>query len=244
VDPASTRNISLDRPVHRTSAYAFVVDRIRRAIHLGVYLPDEPLPSERELAKQFEVSRVTAREALRVLEGEGYLRSRPGTRRPVVQIQVRGPEELQLELRARFREFEDILDFRVANERAAASLAAQRRTDDELSALMVSVEEMRASTSLAEFRRADSRFHLLVADASRNRLIRDAVEDARAAMFLPIDALDFEFVLPTSLRGHMRVFQAIRGQDATKAGRAMADHIEVTRRELRSVLAVGAGARP
>jgi GntR family transcriptional regulator, transcriptional repressor for pyruvate dehydrogenase complex len=212
------------------------VDRIRRAIHLGTYLPGERLPSERTLASQLAVSRVTIREALRVLEGEGYLRSEPGTSGPLILPQVRGHEDLVRELRARLPELEDILTFRIANERATAGLAAERRIQKDLDGLEESVEEMRASTSLPEFRRADSAFHLLVADVARNGLFRRAVEDARAAMFLPVDALDFDFALANSLRGHARVLKAIAAADGRRADAAMADHIEITRQELHGLL--------
>ena len=60
-------------PIRTTHAYEEVCTRLRRAIHLGEYVPGNRLPSERDLADQFGVSRVTVREAIRVLEGEGYI---------------------------------------------------------------------------------------------------------------------------------------------------------------------------
>ena len=63
----------LMRPLVTPSAYAAVVERIRRALALGVLLPGERLPAERALAEELGVSRVTVREALRVLQGEGLL---------------------------------------------------------------------------------------------------------------------------------------------------------------------------
>jgi GntR family transcriptional repressor for pyruvate dehydrogenase complex len=60
-------------PIQARSTHDLVVDRLRRAIHLGTYLPGDRLPPERELAMQFGVSRVTVREALSLLQGEGFL---------------------------------------------------------------------------------------------------------------------------------------------------------------------------
>src|SRR5260370_20628724 len=65
-------------PVTVPAAYEQVVQRIRRMITLGEVLPDEHLPTERALAESFHVSRVTVREALRILQGEGLIESRRG----------------------------------------------------------------------------------------------------------------------------------------------------------------------
>ncbi|MBT5037425.1 MAG: winged helix-turn-helix transcriptional regulator, partial [Rhodospirillaceae bacterium] len=65
-------------PVRPTSACELVVEQLRRAIHLGRFLAGDKLPPERELAKQLGVSRTTVREAVKVLEGEGLVRSKRG----------------------------------------------------------------------------------------------------------------------------------------------------------------------
>src|ERR1700747_3390627 len=76
MEPPSSRLV----PVTVPAAYESVVPRIRWMITLGEVLPDEHLPTERALAESFQVSRVTVREALRILQGEGLIdaRGRPG----------------------------------------------------------------------------------------------------------------------------------------------------------------------
>ena len=59
-------------PVRKIAVHELVVSRLRRAIHLGDYLPGDRLPSERDIADRLEVSRESVREAIRVLESEGY----------------------------------------------------------------------------------------------------------------------------------------------------------------------------
>src|SRR5262245_21338895 len=59
--------------IEKPAAYELVVNQLKRAIHLGSYVPGDKLPPERALAEQLGVSRVTTREALRVLQGEGYI---------------------------------------------------------------------------------------------------------------------------------------------------------------------------
>ena len=58
--------------------YQRIVEQIEDAIARGELKPGQRLPSERELVVQFGASRSTVREALRVLESNGVVRSRPG----------------------------------------------------------------------------------------------------------------------------------------------------------------------
>jgi DNA-binding FadR family transcriptional regulator len=222
-------------------SYAAVAEAIRRAIALGRYLPGERLPPERALAAELGVARATLREALRVLEGEGALAIRRGASGGAVVL----PAALSVgdpgALREKAGEFEDLLDFRLAVEPAAARLAAQRRTEDEYLRLHAILDGMRLHTAMPHFRRGDSAFHLAIAEAARNARLRQAVEDGRVGMALPLDALDFAVMLAKALEGHRAILAAIAAGDAAWAERAMVAHIEDTRRELRLVLGLEAG---
>ena len=61
-------------PVERVPMYEVVARRLRRAIHLGDLLPGDTFPPERELAETLGVSRVTLREAIRLLPEVPQLR--------------------------------------------------------------------------------------------------------------------------------------------------------------------------
>jgi DNA-binding FadR family transcriptional regulator len=231
--------VPVDEPVETIAAYKLVVERLRRAIHLRQYVPGDRLPSERKLAESLGVSRVTVREALRVLQGEGYLESRRGAMGgPFVVHRTEPAKRLQQIFRDRRAEFESILDFRVVVEGGAARLAALRRSEEELEWLRSAIEEMRASEDLIGFRRADSAFHLALANAAANPMLREAIERARAAMFLPMDALDQELRLADWVEWHQRLLAAIEAGDAGRAERAMRRHIERNRSEIRAILGV------
>ena len=66
------------QPVQTVRAYQRIVEQVEEALARGDLAPGQRLPSERELVAQFAVSRSTVREALRVLESNGVVRSRPG----------------------------------------------------------------------------------------------------------------------------------------------------------------------
>jgi GntR family transcriptional regulator, transcriptional repressor for pyruvate dehydrogenase complex len=229
--------VAVDEPVEITAAYQLVVERLRRAIHLRQYVPGDRLPSERKLAESLGVSRMTVREALRVLQGEGYVESRRGAAGgPFIVPMTQPADRLRAILGERQEEFESILDFRIVVEGGAARLAAERRTDADLDRLRAALDDMRSSSGLAMFRRADSAFHLAIANAAANPMLREAIERARAAMFLPMDALEQEVPLRHWVNAHNQLLAAIEGHDAGTAERAMARHVERNRTEIRALL--------
>ena len=59
---------------NKVSLYYLVSEKIENEIKEGKYLPGTKIPSERELCDQFQVSRVTVRQAVGILEREGYLK--------------------------------------------------------------------------------------------------------------------------------------------------------------------------
>jgi DNA-binding FadR family transcriptional regulator len=217
------------------ATYELVSEQIRRAIHIGTYLPGDKLPAERQLAEQMGVSRTTVREALRVLEGEGYVESHRGASGGIVILdQTASEERIRPVVMARMAEFEELFDFRIAVEGAAVRLAAVRRTETDLKQLQKALDAMAAGWQTARFRAADSAFHLGIADAARNRFMRQAIEDARARMWIPIDP-QIDVVFRTANRHHEEILQAIRNRDPDAAERAAVAHLKTARRDLRRV---------
>src|SRR2546421_3011374 len=66
------------QPVHQARASGEIVSQIERAIFAAELSAGDRLQSERELAEQFGVSRITVRDALRVLEARGLIRVKVG----------------------------------------------------------------------------------------------------------------------------------------------------------------------
>lgn len=227
-------------PVVTTAAYELVAERILRAIYLGQYMPGDKLPSERLLAQQLGVSRTTLREAIRILEAQGYVKSHRGAAGGIVVHIPQVPLEL---LKHRLREyltsFEELLEFRLAIECAASGLAAIRRTDDDLAKLERAMDDMNSSTNLPLFRRADNAFHLTIADATRNSRFRQSIEEARLAMLVPFDVLlDSEVFRLAQGNEHSQIFTAIQSANAQEAEEAMAAHLNQTRHELHLILGI------
>jgi GntR family transcriptional repressor for pyruvate dehydrogenase complex len=227
--------------VEPAAAHELVVEEIRRAIHMGTYVPGDRLPAERALAEQLGVSRATLREAIGVLRAEGYVESRRGARGGLVVLdQGLDEERMRPVVQDRLHEFEELLDLREAIEGAAARLAAERRTAADLKTLTTAFEAMQQGLETERFRAADSAFHLAIAAAARNRLMQRAIEEARAAMWIPIDSRIGK-VFPSAHRHHAQMLAAIRDRNPRAAERAAVAHLETVRHDLRR--AVGAGVR-
>lgn len=231
-------------PIAVPSAYKIAAERLRHAIHLGTFAPGSPLPAERDLAKRLGVSRVTLREALRILEGSGYIETREPRRGPAVvrSGSADGVELVRARLVQQIGYFDDVVDFRVAVEGMAASLAADRRSDADLDRIRSAVNALEGAGAVPSFRRADSAFHLAIATASQNELLRAAIEDARDRMFIPTDAMPFDVMLASTAAAHQAVLRAIEARDSCGAREAMIDHIERTHDELRVALGLASRA--
>jgi GntR family transcriptional regulator, transcriptional repressor for pyruvate dehydrogenase complex len=228
IEQPSSRLVPLTIP----AAYEHVVQRIRRMITLGEVLPGEHLPTERALAESLHVSRVTVREALRILQGEGLIEPRRGPGGAKVLGPAHTLAESRLRLRAAYDQMRENHEFRLAVEPMTAFLAAERREADDINRMRDANERIRLSRSVGEFRQADSAFHLGVAAAARNARLAQAVEDARSALFMVHDAQEHSVLQETSGDGHDAIIEAIVARDAEQAMRAMNEHLRTAWQEI------------
>ena len=92
-----------------------IVDRLVTAVALGLYVPAQQLPTERDLATMLGVSRSSVREALKQLTDSGYLQVRRGRNGGYFVLADWGPtsaERVRRHLVANWAEFEQIFDAR------------------------------------------------------------------------------------------------------------------------------------
>jgi DNA-binding FadR family transcriptional regulator len=231
-------------PIQIPPAYAAVVERLRRMVALGQVLPGERLPSERMLAETFGVSRVTVREALRVLQGEGLIvTKRGGAGGAVIASREVSVEQIRQELRRARPQIDQLFEFRTAVESVAAKLAAERHDRQHMRRLADSQRTLLDSKDVGEFRRADSSFHLTVAGASHNLMLYRAIEDARASMFNSFDALPFKVLRESTASGHAAVIRACEVRDGDAASTAMAEHLKQAHDEVISAVRVVSASR-
>lgn len=215
-------------PVRPRRAYEHLVEEIEGAVRSGALQPGEHLPSERDLQQQFKVSRGTVREALRVLESHGLVQSRPGDPRgPKILPISSTPLVKSLERLASDPEvsFVSLLEFRIVLEEAAAFLAAQQRSEEDLHRLESLVEQLATAAEAADvvaFSAADVAFHEAIATAGGNLLIqvtnKAAHELTHAMIIHTLDSRrEITSVLRTWVVLHQELLDAIAAGDGELA---------------------------
>lgn len=228
VEPSeSLVDAAVYRPVRSGNSLEDTIARLMQTIRLGVVAPGQALPSERELALRFSVSRDTVREAIRELADAGYLASRRGRYGGTF---VSDPLPLPPAARGSLPtgpELDDILGLRTILEVGAAQAAAARSLDAaERAALWTRLREVGAS-GIADYRRLDSRLHLTIAEVVGVPSLVTLMADNRSRInelldSFPLLARNIEH----SNAQHEAIVLAILAGDADRAGEAMREHLD------------------
>lgn len=217
-----------------------VEETIRAAILSGDLKSGELLPPEAELARQFNVSRSTLREALRVLTSQHLITKVPGARGgnfvQSVDYQSIGAAVIDAvdNLMALGNiEFDEVADARQHLEVPAVRLAAEHRSDEQLAKLTEIVERQKTSSvEDPEVADLDRQFHTLIATASGNRVLAALVAALHHATE-PVHYLDLSpEVGRTTVKQHQAILRAIRDGDAAAGETAIVQHLTYLRRHI------------
>ncbi|WP_269495912.1 FadR/GntR family transcriptional regulator [Castellaniella sp. S9] len=220
--------------------YESVLLALRDFILAGNVEPGGAFPSERVMGQLLGVSRPVLREAFRVLEAHGVVRSRPGGGRYLIHGQFPDLDNLkQTKLANSVETLLALWDARDIVEVRAAELAALHRTEEQLKAIQRPILFM-DTESRASYREGDLNleFHLAIASASGNpflkKIIGGLIEDFRQ--------IDFKYLLPSNQWDelqdvHTSIFEPIRDRDAMAAGQAMHRHFEMLRQSVDQAVA-------
>ena len=206
--------------------YQQVAGKIMASITSGKYRPGERLPSERDLATAFKVSRPTIREAMIALEIRGFAETRHGSGIYVTDQLPAQEGAGDLDIGA----FE-LTEARRLFEGEAAALAATTITDECLEELKLIVGEMADENARnAQGGTADRQFHIAIARATRNTAIAQVIEsllDMRHKSPLCVYMLERARRVGVQPRvsEHRRILVALRKHDPKAARNAMRDHL-------------------
>lgn len=208
---------------------AAVLSHLADEIQAGRAAAGTKLPSERELAERFGVSRPVVREAMRGLVERGLVEVQPGrgafVRSARATDAAAGMDAL---LRRHGPTPRDLVEARTMLEATTAGLAATRASADDVSGIEEALARFDGATGLIEQARYDLAFHLAIARAAHNPVVE--------TMFGAITGLTIEMMLrsladPTVTRRsvpyHRAILDAIRGRGADEARAVMIAHLEV-----------------
>lgn len=222
-------------PILVPKAADILASRLREMIVGGELPPGSLLPSERDLVTESGLSRTSVRDALRVLESEGFISIKVG-RSGGSMVTLPGRDmvarSVELFVRTHGIRLESLLECRVAVEPTLARLAARNRTEAELEHMMELHRQFELSVdNVPEYKRINLEWHLAVARASGNEPLIALME----AITTPIrDAMDYQHVTTPEMRAgavraHTSILEAIRKQDGPQAARRMERHVSAYR---------------
>lgn len=204
---------------------------LRRKILGGALAPGAALPAERELVSQTGLSRGSVREALRILEAEGLVSTRPGRQGGSVARKP-GDDSLAkyigLFVHGRGISLLSLLQAREAIEPSLAALAARNRTREELAELVAATQRVEAAfPNTPLFLAENVNWHIAIAAASHNELLRAFIVGLSSLIYKAsaIENFATEDVRQVVMRAHRRILDAIEAKDAEAARRRMARHL-------------------
>ena len=217
------------RAIKKTRIHEEVFSQIHQLIKDGRFKARDQLPSERELAETFKVSRTSVREALRTLESQGLIVSRTGMGNFVVDLPVEalvGP--LARLLIDEKNALADVFEMRKLIEPHIAALAAERATTRDIAQLKRIVAKQADAVSRGETGvEADAELHLSIGRATRNQALQKLVSGLMEMLSRSREeSLQTDERRESSIDAHRRIIAAIEKHDKARARSEMLRHIE------------------
>lgn len=219
-------------PEHGFITRGALAGLLERQILSGELAPGTRLPSERQLAERFRVSRPVVREALRGLAERKLVEVAPGRGSFVRTAQASdAADQLSTLYRHAPVTPRQLVEARIMLECTAAALAADRADAADLARMRRANRELERSASIIEQARHDLDLHLAVVRAARNAVVE--VMFTSIAMFtleLMLRSLSDAAVTTASLPYHHAIVDAIGAGDPPAARAAMEAHLNVATR--------------
>jgi DNA-binding FadR family transcriptional regulator len=196
------------------------------------------LPGERTLAESYGISRASVREAIRVLDAMGILRSSVGSGPSSGAIVVSDPSAglssaLRLHVASSTLPVEDIVETRILLETWTARAGANRTGGDEdleqAAQLLQAMDN--PGISRETFHELDARFHVALSSLAGNAVVATMMESLSGAIVGYVkgamDAMDaWPDVISTLRNQHHGIFDAVQSHEGELAARLLQEHIE------------------
>ncbi len=227
-------------PVRHKRLADEIADKVRLLILEGALRPGDRLPAERRMAEEFDTSRPTIREALKILEDEGLLQMKRGG----LHVEDATVPAIRNPLTALFRSnpavFDDYLEFRAVVEGMASYFAALRATDPDRDALRRAFDEILEAHEAGDQGReahADANFHVTIYEACHNlttlHIMRGMADVLRNDVFFNRSSLyPRAGYREATVEQHRSIYDAIMRGDPAAARAAAEAHIVFVRQAL------------
>ncbi len=240
------------KPIRQLRISEEVAEQLKQSIVSGHFKPGEKLPPERDLAEEFQVSRVAIREALRKLEHAGFIVTRQGATGGAyvtdLNFEYLAKAFLDLFLAEKIS-IPELHRVRLLIEPEVARLAASNITPEHARQLKeaLDIEEL-PITSLSVDVDRKQRIHFVLAEMCGNRFFEALMRSLLGLTKKVVEAVnpDPDYVHPKGM--HRSVVEAVVAGNAEAAAEAMKKHtidfgenfikMERTYREKNSLLGI------
>ena len=216
------------KPIRPVRISAEVAEQLKQSILLGHFKAGQRLPSERDLAEEFQVSRVALREALRSLENSGFIHTRQGAAGGAFVTDLTfdhlARSFLDLFLAEKIS-LPELYKVRLLIEPEMARLAAARITPEYARRLREALEgEEEPIQSLEEDVERKTAVHFILAEMCGNRFFEALVRSLMELTHRVVEAgdPDFHFIHPAGM--HRPIVEAVLQGNSKKAAQAMKKH--------------------
>lgn len=222
-------------PIQTERLYQRIVEQIERRIVSGELKVGDQLPSERELAEQFVVSRIAVREAVKALGAKGLVEIMPG-RGTFITNGTSDVVRSSLGMLMKFGPPDgssNLVEVREILEPEIAALAATRINDEQIAAMSRAVGVMdQALDNVEVFVESDLDFHLALAQATQNPIIlilMDPIIDLLREQRMRIGLV--KGGLKRGQSHHKKILDAVIRRDPKAARQAMYLHLKQVRKD-------------
>ncbi len=205
-----------------------VTEQLKQSILLGHFKPGDKLPSERELAEEFQVSRVAVREALRTLENSGFIETRQGITGGafVTDLSFHQLTNSFLDLFLSEKiSIPELYHVRRLIEPEVARLAASRVTPEYERRLREALEaEKTPGSTLSEEVDRKTTVHYILAEMCGNRFLEALISSVMRLTKQVVEAVkpDTQKLHPAGL--HNPAVEAVLAGDPERASKEMEKH--------------------
>ncbi len=216
--------IKIESPIEK------IMRQIRELISSGHLKPGDKLPPERKLAEKLGVGRSHVREAIRKMEFYGILKTLPQSGTMVAGMGITALEGLITDvLKMDNSDFAALVETRVILEKQTAYLAAERRTDEDITniskALDAYIEKVEEGEQAIE---EDLVFHLAIAEASKNSVLKSLMLIITPDIIHNFNKLDIckDGNISKALEEHKLILEHIVNQSPQLSSEAMSTHLQ------------------
>jgi len=207
--------------------YEDVIEQIEKLILEGNLAPGDVLPTERELAQAFGISRGTLREAFRILEREGLIETRPGGGRFLSKNAGKSEDASRIIENIERATIIELLEAREIFETGIVELAAKRATEQDILEIETAFRKWGEIDAESDDPvNPDQAFHLSIAKATHNVVLVNLIELHMGLLQKTrIKTDDIPGRKEEVYKEHRNIYMAIKERDPLKAKEALLFHL-------------------